>query len=80
MSYGLSFASIASLVVYTYLHHSKTIWQQYRNSTNEKPDIHMRMLMKYKEAPTWWYMRLFSIVSRPISGASQIHRLACVLG
>ncbi|RMJ05172.1 hypothetical protein CDV36_014153 [Fusarium kuroshium] len=60
MSYGLSFAAISSLVVYTYLHNGKQIWQQWRNSTNEKPDIHMKLMNKYKEAPTWWYMSLFA--------------------
>jgi hypothetical protein len=63
MSYGLSFAAISSLVVYTYLHHGQMIWRQYQNSTNEKPDIHMKLMRKYKEAPTWWYMGLFGIVS-----------------
>jgi hypothetical protein len=63
MSYGLSFAAISSLIVYTYLHHGHTIWKQYKNSTNEKPDIHMKLMRKYKEAPTWWYMSLFAIVS-----------------
>ncbi|KAH7170320.1 OPT oligopeptide transporter protein-domain-containing protein [Dactylonectria macrodidyma] len=62
MSYGLSFAAISSLVVYTYLHNGKQIWQQYRNSTNEKPDIHMKLMRKYKEAPTWWYMSLFGVM------------------
>ena len=66
ISYGLSFAAIASLIVYTYLHHGKTIWQQYKNSTTEKPDIHMKLMRKYKEAPTWWYMSLFVLVS-PLS-------------
>ncbi|RSL54185.1 hypothetical protein CEP54_010036 [Fusarium duplospermum] len=60
MSYGLSFAAISSLVVYTYLHNGKQIWQQWRNSTKEKPDIHMKLMTKYKEAPTWWYMSLFA--------------------
>lgn len=63
MSYGLSFAAIASLIVYTWLHHGKLIWRQYRNATTEKPDIHMKLMKKYKEAPTWWYMSLFVIVS-----------------
>ncbi|KAK2072221.1 hypothetical protein P8C59_006592 [Phyllachora maydis] len=62
MSYGLSFASIASLVVYTYLHHGETIWKQYKNSTNEKPDIHMKLMRRYKEAPSWWYMSLFVLM------------------
>lgn len=63
MSYGLSFAAIASLIVYTYLHNGKQIWAQYRNSNKEQPDIHMKLMKKYKEAPTWWYMGLFVIVS-----------------
>lgn len=62
MSYGLSFAAIASLIVYTYLNHGKQIWQQFRNSTTEEPDIHMKMMQKYREAPTWWYMSLFAIM------------------
>ncbi|EFX00268.1 small oligopeptide transporter [Grosmannia clavigera kw1407] len=62
ISYGLSFAAIASLLVYTYLHHSGTIWRQYRNSTNEKPDVHMRLMQRYKEAPSWWYFSLFVLM------------------
>ncbi|RDW59569.1 putative isp4 protein-1 [Coleophoma cylindrospora] len=63
LSYGLSFAAISSLIVYTYLNHGKQIWAQFRNSTaEEKPDIHMKLMMKYKEAPTWWYMSLFVLM------------------
>lgn len=61
----MSFAAISSLVVYTYLHHGKYIWKQYMNSTTEKPDIHMKLMKKYKEAPTWWYLTLFCLVSHP---------------
>lgn len=62
MAYGLSFAAITSLIVYTWLHHRKTIWRQYKSSTSEKPDIHMKLMRKYPEAPTWWYMSLFVIM------------------
>ncbi|KAI6558578.1 hypothetical protein MCOR03_005260 [Pyricularia oryzae] len=62
LTYGLSFAAIASLIVYTYLHHRKTIWLQYKNATNEAEDIHMKLMRKYVEAPTWWYMILFAIM------------------
>ncbi|KAK8090015.1 Sexual differentiation process protein isp4 [Apiospora hydei] len=62
IAYGLSFAAITSLIVYTFLHHRKTIWRQYQNSTTEKPDIHMKLMRKYVEAPTWWYTGLFVIV------------------
>ncbi|KKF95311.1 Sexual differentiation process protein isp4 [Ceratocystis fimbriata CBS 114723] len=62
MAYGLSFAAIASLVVYTWLHHRHQIINQWRDSTHEKPDIHMKLMRKYPEAPTWWYMSLFGIM------------------
>ncbi|KAH6625020.1 OPT oligopeptide transporter protein-domain-containing protein [Chaetomium sp. MPI-SDFR-AT-0129] len=62
ISYGLSFAAIASLVVYTYLHHGRTIWRQWQSSTTEKADIHMKLMRRYKEAPTWWYMSLFAVM------------------
>lgn len=62
MSYGLSFAAIASLVVYTYLHHGEHILRQWRSSTREKPDVHMKMMRRYPEAPSWWYMTLFVLV------------------
>jgi hypothetical protein len=61
-SYGLSFAAIASLVVYTYLNHGKQVWQQFENSAKEEPDIHMKLMGKYREAPMWWYMSLFGIM------------------
>ena len=64
MSYGLSFASISALVVHTFLNYRKQVWKQYQNSTTEKPDIHMKLMRKYQEAPTWWYMSLFVVVSR----------------
>ena len=64
MSYGLSFAAIASLVVYTYLHHGEHILKQWRASTSEKADVHMRLMRRYPEAPSWWYMTLFALVSR----------------
>ncbi|KAI0426012.1 OPT oligopeptide transporter protein-domain-containing protein [Xylaria sp. FL1042] len=62
LSYGLSFAAISALVVHTFLHYSGTIRAQYRNSTHEKPDIHMKLMRKYKEAPLLWYTSLFFIV------------------
>ena len=62
LSYGLSFAAIASLIVYTALHHGKQIWRQAKGSTNEEPDIHYKHMQRYKEAPTWWYLSLFELM------------------
>lgn len=62
ISYGLSFAAITSLIVYTYLHHGKMIWNQWRNSKMEPEDIHMKLMKKYPEAPTSWYGGLFILM------------------
>ena len=62
MSYGLSFATIASLVVYVYLHHRKQIVNQFKNSKVDQPDIHAKLMEKYPEAPHWWYMGLFVLM------------------
>lgn len=62
LAYGLSFAAISSLIVYTILHHGSDIWKQFRNIKTEEPDVHMKMMMKYKEAPTWWYLGLFVLM------------------
>ncbi|KAM3518569.1 hypothetical protein NHJ13051_008088 [Beauveria bassiana] len=62
VAYGLSFASISALLVHTWIHSRKTIWKQYRNSTTEKPDIHMKLMRKYPEAPDWWYLSLFLLM------------------
>jgi hypothetical protein len=63
MAYGMSFAAISSLVVHTLLHNRRQIWQQWRNSTTKKPDVHMKLMRKYREAPDWWYYSLFGVVS-----------------
>jgi OPT family small oligopeptide transporter len=62
ISYGLSFATIASLVVYTWIHYRHQIVSQFKNSRGEKPDIHMKLMEKYREVPWWWYGGLFIIM------------------
>lgn len=59
LSYGLSFASIATLIVYTYLEHGTQIGQRFRGMKVEEPDIHMKMMRKYTEVPNWWYAIVF---------------------
>ncbi|KAF2453513.1 OPT family small oligopeptide transporter [Lineolata rhizophorae] len=62
LTYGLSFATIASLVVYIYLNFRHVIVAQFKNAKTEKPDIHMKLMQKYPEAPIWWYAGLFLVM------------------
>ncbi|KAE9989912.1 GPI transamidase component [Venturia inaequalis] len=62
ISYGLSFATIASLVVYTWIHYRHQIVSQFKNSRGEEPDIHMKLMLKYPEVPFWWYGGLFVLM------------------
>lgn len=62
ISYGLSFATITSLIVYTWIYYRQQIIAQFRHSRHEQPDIHMKLMRKYPEAPLWWYGILFVLM------------------
>lgn len=62
ISYGLSFATIASLVVYTWIHYRHQIMSQLKSSRGEEQDIHMKLMLKYAEVPFWWYGGLFVVM------------------
>jgi OPT family small oligopeptide transporter len=64
LNYGLSFAALTAAVVHTILFYRKEIMFRLRSTRDAEPDIHMRLMSKYKEAPEWWYgvMWLLSMV------------------
>ncbi|KIJ67169.1 hypothetical protein HYDPIDRAFT_37757 [Hydnomerulius pinastri MD-312] len=59
ISYGLSFAAITATVMHSVLFFRKQIWAQTRRSMHEQPDIHARLMSKYRQVPEWWYMIIF---------------------
>ncbi|KAG8995390.1 hypothetical protein FRB94_009181 [Tulasnella sp. JGI-2019a] len=59
LSYGLSFAAITATIVHAFLYFRKQIWTQARRSLSEQPDIHARLMSKYREVPEWWYAIIF---------------------
>ncbi|RLV91849.1 Sexual differentiation process protein isp4 [Spathaspora sp. JA1] len=59
ISYGLSFASILATLTHTALFHGREIWQQLK--LKEKPDVHMRLMKRYREVPDWWFGIIFLI-------------------
>ena len=58
LSYGLSFASLTSVLVHVCLFQGTHIWRQFRNESAKEDDIHMKLNRVYKEVPDWWYVAL----------------------
>ncbi|KAH8785929.1 small oligopeptide transporter [Diaporthe sp. PMI_573] len=58
--YGLSFASITSVLSHVYFFHWGEIVHALRGST--KLDIHSRMMRAYKRVPFWWFLSIIVIV------------------
>ncbi|KAI1827059.1 OPT family small oligopeptide transporter [Xylaria intraflava] len=61
LNYGLSYAALTAALVHTGLFHGKEIWYRFKAAQNQKPDLHMRLMKKYTEAPDWWYWALLAI-------------------
>ncbi|KAF8496643.1 hypothetical protein BU17DRAFT_13140, partial [Hysterangium stoloniferum] len=49
MTYKLSFASDTATLVHAFLYFRKQIWIQARRSLSEQPDIHVRLMSRYKQ-------------------------------
>ncbi|KDQ11754.1 hypothetical protein BOTBODRAFT_176948 [Botryobasidium botryosum FD-172 SS1] len=59
VSYGLSFATITATIVHTILCYRKQIWAQARRSIVDQPDIHAKLMLRYRQIPNWWYLLTF---------------------
>ncbi|KAI0009733.1 OPT family small oligopeptide transporter [Xylariaceae sp. FL0662B] len=60
LNYGLSFAALTAALVHAGLFHGKEIWYRFRAAREQEPDIHLKMMKKYTDAPEWWYVALFT--------------------
>lgn len=49
LNYGLSFASLTASIVHTIVFHGKEVWYRFRTARKQEPDVHMRLMSKYKE-------------------------------
>lgn len=61
LNYGLSFAALTASIVHVLLYHRKEIWHQFRQARNQIPDVHLKLMLKYPDAPDWWYLVLLVI-------------------
>lgn len=49
LNYGLSFAALTASIVHTIVFHGKEIMYRLRTAGNQEPDVHMRLMKKYRE-------------------------------
>lgn len=61
LNYGLSFAALTAALVHIGLFNGKEIWYRFKTARNQEPDIHLKLMKKYSEAPDWWYLVLLAV-------------------
>jgi len=62
ITYGLSFATIAALVVHVWIYHRHEIVKQFKKSRDGNMDVHMKLMQKYPETPWYWYGAVFAVM------------------
>lgn len=58
--YGLSFASITSVLSHVYFFHWDELVRALKGAT--KLDIHARLMKPYRKVPIWWWIAIIAIV------------------
>ncbi|KAH6653062.1 OPT oligopeptide transporter protein-domain-containing protein [Truncatella angustata] len=61
LAYGLGFATLISTLVHVGLFYGKDIWHRTKNARYEEPDVHLKLIRNYREAPEWWFLTVFVI-------------------
>jgi len=61
LSYGLSFATLISTITHVALFYGADVWYRAWDSKYEEPDVHLKLMRRYKEAPEWWFATIFVV-------------------
>ncbi|TWU72259.1 hypothetical protein ED733_001737 [Metarhizium rileyi] len=59
LSYAMSFATLISTIMHCALFYGPDIWRRTRDFKSEEPDVHLKLMRHYKEAPEWWFASIF---------------------
>lgn len=73
LSYGMGFAGLIATITHVALFYGPDVWNRAKNSRSDEPDIHMKLMRRYKEAPEWWFLTIFAISFAFGMIASQIY-------
>ncbi|KAG5980805.1 hypothetical protein E4U43_006699 [Claviceps pusilla] len=61
LGYGMSFATLVSTLSHVGLFYGPDIWRRAFEARSDEPDVHMRLMQKYREAPEFWFTIVFVI-------------------
>ncbi|KAF5384661.1 hypothetical protein D9757_007480 [Collybiopsis confluens] len=61
IAYGLSFIAIGATVSHALIYLSKPTMRCFRRSMQEQPDIHSRLMSRYRQVPIWYYACVFVV-------------------
>lgn len=61
LSYGMSFAALIATLTHVIVFYGPDVWRRAVDARSEEPDIHLKLMRKYKEAPEWWFMSIFAV-------------------
>lgn len=70
LCYGLSFATLSSLLVHVGLFYGKDIWNRLFDPAGRVLDIHTKLMNHYPKVPMWWYMSFFVAMLAMTFGAA----------
>lgn len=62
LCYGMSFATIAAVLVHCGLFNGTEIWTRYKLARNQDSDVHMKLMKKYRDSPEWWYLSMYVVL------------------
>jgi len=61
MSYAMSFAALIATVTHVALFYGPDIWSRVKSAKTEVPDVHLKLMRRYREAPEWWFLAIFVV-------------------
>ncbi|CAN1250956.1 Oligopeptide transporter 6 [Linum perenne] len=58
MTYGIGFATLAATIVHVLLFNGRDLWKQSKRAFSDKRgmDIHTKLMRRYKQVPSWWFV------------------------
>ena len=57
----MGFAGLISTVMHIVMFYGSDVWNRIRNSKYDEPDIHLKLMRRYREAPEWWFSVIFLV-------------------